>query len=94
MASLRNQTVFSLGELREATRPLLATLNERPQVGRGRVHWPMCYLRSNRNTAAAFRWALHRFGRAFGLPRLLAWSCSSDLRDIQCSLSLGPRDVG
>ncbi len=30
MAPLRNQTFFSLGELREATRPLLATLNERP----------------------------------------------------------------
>ena len=30
MAPLRNQTFFSLGEVREATRPLLAALNERP----------------------------------------------------------------
>ena len=30
MAPLRNQTFFSLGELREAIVPLLATLNERP----------------------------------------------------------------
>ncbi len=30
MAPLRNQTFFSLGELREAVAPLLATLNERP----------------------------------------------------------------
>lgn len=30
MAPLRNQTFFSLGELREAIRPLLAELNERP----------------------------------------------------------------
>ena len=30
MAPLRNQTFFSLGELREAIRPLLAALNERP----------------------------------------------------------------
>ena len=30
MAPLRNQTLFSLGELREAIRPLLAALNERP----------------------------------------------------------------
>ena len=30
MAPLRNQTFFSLGELREAIAPLLAALNERP----------------------------------------------------------------
>ena len=30
MAPLRNQTFFSLGELRQAIRPLLAALNERP----------------------------------------------------------------
>ena len=30
MAPLRNRTFFSLGELREAIRPLLAELNERP----------------------------------------------------------------
>ena len=30
MAPLRNQTFFSLGELREAVVPLLAALNERP----------------------------------------------------------------
>lgn len=41
MAPLRNQTFFSLGELREAVRPLLAALNERPfeKTGGSRRSW-------------------------------------------------------
>ena len=59
-----------------------------------RLTSPMSSPRRSRNTTSAFRCALHRFGRPSGLPRLLARSCSFDLRDIQCLLPLGPRDVG
>ena len=93
MAPLRNQTFFSLGELREAIRPLLAELNERPftKIEGSRRAWFEDLDRPALKPLPAERYEYAEWRKARGQHRLPHPGWARDVQRPSCAAPLRGR---